>query len=336
MFSNVVPATARSRQPVCALAVDAEEDFDWDRPVAATAHSTDCMRNICDLHEVVGAYGLRPTYLLTYPVLQDDAVVHLLRRQMARGRCDAGVQLHPWVNPPFDAGVDGTEGVVASYSGNLPPGLEERKLLALHARFVDRFGRPPQVYRAGRYGFGQGTAALLERQGFAIDTSVAPRTSSTEEGGPDYSRYDYRPFWFGKQRKLLELPLCRSVVGWGGRLAPPVYRLLARPALARLHAQGIVTRLRFAERVTLSPEGNDVRAMLRLLRHLMAQGETVFVLSFHSSSLAVGRNPYVRTRAELHGFYDRLSGVLDAMATRLGFAFADLATLPARLAADPA
>ncbi len=331
MFSNIVPAIPAGTRPVCALAVDAEEDFDWDQPVAHTQHSTDCMQRIGDLHAITGAYGLRPTYLLTYPVLQDDAAIHLLRGAIEQGRCDVGVQLHPWVNPPFD----GEAGPAASFSGNLAPGMEARKLAALSARFEERFGHKPQIYRAGRYGFGPQTGTLLERHGFTIDTSVAPRTSSADEGGPDYADYDCAPFWFGQDRKLLELPLCRSIVGWGGRLAPPVYRRLSSASLARLRLPGIATRLRFAERITLSPEGNDVAAMLRLVRHLRARGQTVFVLSFHSSSLAPGRNPYVRNDAELRGFYDRLSGVLDAMASQLGFTFAGLAELPSHLRPQP-
>ena len=326
MFSRVTPARPASGQPVCALAVDAEEDFDWDHPVASTEHSTGCMQRIDDLQRIVGLHGLRPTYLLTYPVLQDDAAVALLRQHAALGLCDLGIQLHPWVTPPFD----GEESQAASYSGNLAAGLEARKLVALVALFQERFGQAPRIYRAGRYGLGQDTAALLEQHGFDIDTSVAPRTNSAEEGGPDYAAYDYEPFWFGQGRQILELPLCRSIVGWGGKLAPAVYRRLgAAPAPLRL--RGLATRVRFAERITLSPEGNDLAAMLRLLRHLRSRGQTVFVLSFHSSSLAPGRNPYVRTQADLDVFYGRLTGVLDAMAGPLGFRFASLAELPALL-----
>ncbi len=332
MFANVVPCAPLAGRPVCAVAVDAEEDFDWARPFRSTAYSTHCMRHTRELQEVVGAYGVVPSYLLTYPVLDDDDVVRILRRQLGRGQCDVGVQLHPWVNPPFE----GEDGPGMSFSGNLAAGLEERKLVALKSRFVERFGREPRLYRAGRYGLGPDTATILERHGFTVDTSLAPRTDATEEGGPDHSRYDFGAFWFGERRRLLELPLCRSVVGWGGRLAPPLYRALARPTmamptLARRRIPGLVTRLRFAERITLSPEGNDLGAMLRLLRRLRARGQTVFVLSFHSSSLAVGRNPYVRTRAELHGFYDRLSALLETMASRMQFRFASLAELPQQL-----
>ncbi len=328
LFPNVTSSVARSSRPVCALAVDAEEDFDWDRPFAGTRYTTACMKNVRDLQEIVGAYGIVPTYLLTYPVLEDADVVHILRRQLRRGECAVGVQLHPWVNPPFDS----SEGAGASFSGNLAPALEERKLVELNRRFVQCFGIEPLVYRAGRYGIGPHTASMLERHGFTVDTSLAPRTVSTDEGGPDHSDYDYETFWFGEQRRLLELPLCRSIVGWGGRWAPAIYRRLSTPALARLRVPGVITRLRCAERITLSPEGNDVAAMLRLVRHLRARGQTIFVLSFHSSSLAAGLNPYVQTKAQLHGFYDRLSQVLDTMASKLGFEFASLADLPGRLA----
>jgi hypothetical protein len=335
MFANVVPSRPKSGRLVCALAVDAEEDFDWDKPVYSTDHSIQCMRNIRDLQEIVGAYGAVPTYLLTYPVLEDDDVVRILRRQISRGQCDVGVQLHPWVNPPFDKPSFVAPQTGTSFSGNLPPGMEERKLVALKRRFVERFGTEPRIYRAGRYGLGLHTAAMLEKHGFSIDTSLAPRTSTTDEGGPDYTGYDYKTFWFGTRRRLLELPLCRSIVGWGGRWAPPVYRSLVKPALSRSGIPSVVTRLRFAERITLSPEGNDVGAMLRLVRHLSATGQTVFVLSFHSSSLAVGRNPYVRTKAELHVFYDRLSAILDAMALHLQIGFASLAELPGYLEEAP-
>jgi hypothetical protein len=282
------------------------------------------MRNIRNLQEIVGAYGVVPTYLLTYPVLEDDDVVRILQHQISRGECDVGVQLHPWVNPPY-TDQDGSE---ASFSGNLAAGLEEEKLVVLMQKFTERFGVQPRIYRAGRYGLGQDTADLLEKHGFLIDTSVAPRTSSVAEGGPDHTAYDYDLFWFGKRRPLLELPLCRSVVGWAGAQASPLYRALSTPALRPLGVPALLTRSRCAERITLSPEGNDTEAMLRLVSRLRDRGQTVFVLSFHSSSLAVGRNPYIQTKAALHGFYDRLSGVLDTMVSRLGFEFASLSQIP--------
>jgi hypothetical protein len=325
LFRNIRRHAVVPERPICCLAVDAEEDFDWTRPVYATGYSTDCMYRIADLREIVAAYGLRPAYLLTYPVLEDADAVRMIRRQHERGECDMGLQLHPWVTPPFDDRAE-----QASYLGSLDPAVEERKLLTLIASFRRAFGFDPVLFRAGRYGLSAATTGLLEKYGFTVDTSLAPRTDFRMQGGPDFSAYDCEPFWFGKRRRLLELPLCRSLVGWSGALAPRLYRAATETSLARWHVPAVLSRLRCAERVTLSPEGNDTAAMLRFLQHRQRRGQAVFSLSFHSSSLVPGRNPYVRSKADLHVFYDRLSAILDAIASR-GFRFASLAEIPALL-----
>lgn len=330
-FNAPRPARIAAGARICTLVIDAEESFNWDTPVRGTAYTTSCMRNIGELHRIVGAYGIAPAYLLTYPVLEDADVVRNLRRLVEKGRCTLGVQLHPWVTPPFGEDV----GTRYSFSGNLRSDLEERKLVALKAKFVECFDYEPLVYRSGRYGVSQETAGLLEKHGFAIDTSLAPRTTFDAEGGPDTTALDYGLFWFGKARNLLEVPLCRSVVGWAGPAAGNLYRNMNIPWTAHSPISAMLSRSRCAERITLSPEGNDFPAMRRLVNGLCARGETILALSFHSSSLEVGGNPYVMARADLHAFYDRLSAVLDYFANKLGFGFADILRVPDHLLSAP-
>lgn len=326
-FGETKPIEIKIDRPICTVAVDAEEDFNWDDPTPGTRHSTTHIKNVRVLHEIVSAYGIVPTYLLTYPVLDDPRVVRIIQRQLEQGQCALGIQLHPWVTPP----LDDEYGPSRPYSGNLAASLEEKKLIALKEKFRTAFGFEAKIFRAGRYGLSKHTALLLEKHGFDLDTSVAPRTSFASEGGPDYSDYDCEPFWFGTNRRLLELPLCRSVVGWAGRLAPALYRTFSTHKLAEFHAVSFLTRSRCAERITLSPEGNDRAAMLRLIHGLRARGQSIFVLSFHSSSLNIGRNPYVQSKADLHHFYDRLSATLDDLATRLHFQFASIPEIWSRL-----
>ena len=325
-FTGVRPA-AQPARPVACVVVDAEEDFDWDRPVRGTPHATLCMRHVDELGRRLAAHAIRPAYLLTYPVLQDAPVVAMLRRLLERDECDLGVQLHPWVTPPFNP--DDPE---PSYAGALPPAAEEAKLLALMAKFRACFGTEPRLFRAGRYGLSGATPGLLERHGFAVDTSLAPRSDFSGQGGPDFSAWDCAPFWFGQRRELLEMPLGRSVIGWSGTWAPALYAAGVR---GRPLVPAVLGRLRCAERVTLSPEGNDVAAMVRLLRHRLGCGQTVFALSFHSSSLRPGRNPYVRTPADLAVFHARMDRVLEIMASRLGFGFSRLPALPTLLTPAP-
>ncbi|HEX5327378.1 MAG TPA: hypothetical protein VFW75_11970 [Acetobacteraceae bacterium] len=298
------------------MVIDAEEEFDWQQPIRGVPATVQKM-DLSDLHAILSAYGAVPTFLVTYPVLQDDSAVAALRARRDRGDCRLGVQLHTWVNPPFEETADRRN----SFATNLPPDLEERKLHELIVLFQRRMGESPVIFKAGRYGMSPATPRLLERYGFLVDTSLAPRTSYLSQGGPDLTHYEYGPFWFGSERPLLELPLCRSIVGWGGGGGARLQQRAPLPFSAPIRS--VLSGLRCAERITLSPEGNDCKAMIRLTRSLLKRGQNVLVLSFHSSSLSIGRNPYVRSRGDVHMFYDRLSAALHAIATRLGIGFLD-------------
>jgi hypothetical protein len=240
LFPNARPAVApaSSSGPLCTLLIDAEEDFDWSRPLHGMPYDVDCMRNLSDLQTIAGAYGAIPTYLLTYPVLMDAAIVADLRRRMSRGQCLAGIQLHPWVTPPFTEAAD----IRNSFATNLGPALEEAKLIQLIEMFRSCFGADPLIFRSGRYGLSPYTPALLEKHGLLIDTSLAPNTSTTSEEGPDFSAEDYHIFWFGGTDRLLELPLCRGIVGWGGKTAERLYRRFAVTPFALRGAHHSFTR----------------------------------------------------------------------------------------------
>jgi hypothetical protein len=198
MFCNVRPAVARTDEAICAIAVDAEEDFDWHTPVHGVDYSTRCMDRTRTLQDILKAYGAVPTYLLSYPILENPDALRVVRRQFDRGECAVGAHLHPWVNPPFDGAAPPS--AFYSYSGNLDPQVEERKLVALTRRITECFGERPQIYRAGRYGLGRHSAGLLERLGFTIDTSVAPHTRLAADGGPDYTGHDHQLFWSASAR----------------------------------------------------------------------------------------------------------------------------------------
>ncbi len=325
-FARPVAAIERPGPPACTIVIDTEEDFPWADPVEGTPDNTGHLRHLPELQAVFGAFGAIPAYMVTWRVLEDPDAVALLRRECEAARCTLGLHLHPWVTPP----LLGLRDHRLSFAGNLAPDIEAAKLRALAARFESAFGFPARTYRAGRYGLGPATPALLEEMGITVDTSVAPRSDFSAEGGPDYGGFDYAPFWFGASRRVLELPLGRAIVGFAGSHAPALYRA-AHGGIPL--AGSLVTRLRLAERMTLSPEGHDAPTMIRLVRRLAARGQTIYPVSFHSSSIWPGQNPYVTSPAEQRQFYDRLSAVLAHMRDRAGAAFLALDDAPGRFVA---
>lgn len=330
LFPAIEPVRLPAGRPILCVIVDAEEEFHWGRPVSPRNNTTSSIRHQKRAHAVFSCYDVRPTYLVTYPVASDPAAASVLRELLTDGSCDIGAQLHPWVTPPFDGAADEK----ASFPGNLPVALERAKLHRLADTIRDSFGAQPTAYKAGRYGFGPATAGLLEDEGFLVDTSLIPRTRYTDAGGPDFAAFDYGPFWFGAKRRLLELPVTRALTGLLAGVAPGLYDRTQRKPFRSLRAPGLLARAGLLERITLSPEGSDLAAMLRLTHTLLNRGERIFTLSYHSPSLDPGNTPYVRTQRDLAVFLDRLSGYLNFFRDELGGMFLTVQELYAKLQGD--
>jgi glycosyltransferase involved in cell wall biosynthesis len=304
--------------PVLLVLVDAEEAFDWGKPFSRSATDVSAMRCQAAAHRIYQRYGVRPTYLLDYPVAAQEEGCAPLRELLQDGCCDLGAQLHPWVSPPFAEDVNGRN----SFAGNLPLALEYEKLRLLTQRIGEAFGMPPRIYRAGRYGVGPRTAEILLALGFEADSSTMPCWDFSRHGGPDYSTAPAHPYWLDTGRQLLEIPNAAALVGRLARDAGRGARLLFQPPVEALGIPSGLARLGLLERIKLTPEGTTPNEAKRLIRHLLAGGQRVFVMTYHSTSLQPGNTPYVRTAEDLRRFLDWLDEVLDFFQGEVGGRFA--------------
>jgi hypothetical protein len=284
--------------PRLLVVVDTEEEFDWSKPLSRSETRVDHIRHQDRAQNIFARYGIVPTYVVDYPVASQEAGFRPLRDWLMDGKCRIGAHLHPWVNPPFEEELSARN----SYPGNLPAALEKAKLTRLTEMIEANFSRRPTVYRAGRYGIGAGTGAILEALGYETDTSVVPFTNFGGDGGPNFSDFDAEPFWLDPAEKVLELPL---TVAWHGHLhglGKTVQPSLMSPVGLQLHLPGLFARLGLLERIRLTPEGNSLDELKRLTDISLAAGRKLFVFSYHSPSLVPGNTPYVRDEAELRGF----------------------------------
>src|SRR6185295_9301831 len=165
------------------MVVDTEEEFDWSAPFARENVSVTAIQDVGRLQQVVEPHGLVPTYVVDYPVAATPASSATLAEVASRGACRIGAHLHPWVTPPFD------EPLVPpmSFGCNLGKAVEGAKIAHLQDAIVRNMGVQPRVYKAGRYGFGETTAEILEAQGFTTDTSVIPHMDFRAESGPSFA-----------------------------------------------------------------------------------------------------------------------------------------------------
>lgn len=315
--------------PLLSVVVDTEEEFDWSRPHDRASTAVTNLRHQQRAHRVFDRYGVRPTYVVDYPVASQPDGFLPLRELVADGRCEVGAHLHPWVNPPHDEPVTYRN----SYPGNLPAELERRKLAVLTEAIGEHIGARPVVYRAGRYGVGPSTGAILEQLGYEVDSSVIPGLDLSDDDGPDFSACPDRPYWFGAGN-VLEVPMTHGVIGRLARLAERGSRVVFGPTGRRLHVPGVLARTGLAERFRLTPEGIGAKDLLRLATALAGRGIRAFVFSYHSPSLEPGHTPYVRSEAELGAFLDTFERFFDGFFGRLGGQPVTLTELKARIVAE--
>ena len=325
--------------PRLLVSIDAEEEFDWGKPVSRERHSVGSMKAAWKTQAIFDRFGCVPTYVVDYPIAANDEVCASLSELCGQGRCTIGAHMHPWTNPPHEEVVS----TYTSFPGNLLPDLEKRKLRTLTEIIQKKFNQRPVIYRAGRYGIGPFTAGTLEELGYKIDMSVVPVRDYSHSGGPDFSRHDASPYWFGTNSDLLELPITMGFTGLLRSYGIRIATLLNSPMMVRSHMPGLLARSNLLNRVYLTPEGMPIEEAKHVTRVLYQSGHRIFTVHYHSPSLEPGNTPYVRSKADLEKFLSWLESYFDFFLGELGgipatpMQIYDLATsLRARSAAEPA
>lgn len=291
--------TARFREgfgPAFLVTVDVEEDFDWSQPLARENIAVDSAVRLRKFQEFCEHAGVKPAYLVDYPVARSTIAQDILGTAVSAGKADVGLQLHPWVTPPHREEVNPAN----SFAGNLPPGLERDKLATLAKTVRDNFAADARIYRAGRYGIGPNTVAMLASEGIAIDSSVRAYYDYSDENGPDFSHSGPHPVWLDDERRVMEIPFTTVFSGALRANGVQWYRRLSRwPAL-----RGAAARAGLLNRIPLTPEGVSVAEAKAAIDHALADDLPILNFAFHSPSLVPGNTPYVRDNADLDAFYD--------------------------------
>src|SRR5262245_46221534 len=202
------------------VGIDTEGDNQWD----AAARADQRFENLYalpHLHALFARHGVRPTYVITYPVATDARSAEVLRGLQAGGDCEIGAHHHAWETPPCTA-----EDVRRHpYASNLPLTQFEEQLERLTDAIEAAVGRRPVSYRSGRFGFSAAHVAALERLGYEVESSVAPLFYEAHKSGPDFVDAPLKPYFLAYDSatrpgtsNVLEVPcsaaLHRALPAW--------------------------------------------------------------------------------------------------------------------------
>jgi peptidoglycan/xylan/chitin deacetylase (PgdA/CDA1 family) len=305
------------------VGIDTEGDNQWD----AAARANQAFENIYALpllHALFARHGVRPTYVVTYPVAKDPRSADILRGLVERGDCEIGAHHHAWETPPCTADDVRRH----PYASTIPRSQFERQLESLTGAIAEAVGQRPVSYRSGRFGFSAEHVAGLERLGYLVESSVAPLFYEAHKGGPDFVEAPLTPYFLAYDSatapgcsNVLEVPVSAGL----NRRVPKRLQYLYARAPQPYMTKRVLRALRLLRMRWLRPSYSSLGDMIALARTLAADREPVLNLLFHSSEAIVGGSPYNRTQAELDAFCDRLDRFLafatnDLGATPLTFA----------------
>jgi hypothetical protein len=300
---HVVPDFA----PVLLVVIDTEEEYDWSGAVDPNNTSVTAMASVDVAQRIFDGYKIRPIYVIDYPVASQREGFGPLVDITKSGRCQIGVHLHPWVNPPCVEEVNS----VNSYIGNLPGPLVAEKMRVLRHTIEDNLSVTPVIFKAGRYGIARHILDLLVEQGYEVDCSTTPAFDYRGDGGPNFADSCLDCFWCGPDEQILGIPTTGALVGFWQWKASAIYHFCSTGWRPRLRAPAILSRLNALDRLRLSPEGFSWQEHRKLTRFLLARGVRTFTFSFHSPSLAPGHTAYVTSSADLTTFLDSFRRYFD-------------------------
>lgn len=230
---------------------------------------------------------------------------------------EVGAHLHPWTNPPY-LKDETPMPLFHRFPCDLDDDSLEEKLKTLTQVITKSMGRSPLSYRAGRWGLDGRQLELLEKLGYTVDSSVTPKISWQDTmgdpsgiGGPDFrlapnSLYhpDYaNPAKKGKS-KILEVPMSVLFV----RRFLPKSKKMQRVFLSMPEGRfkRVTNKALFGQTWLRIFNKTKPKDFVRILAAARRTKLPYLQFMTHSSELAIGTSPYVKSERALRHMFDML------------------------------
>lgn len=259
------------------------------------------------LQRICERFGLKPTYLLTWPAASRPESADVFAGLQSLGKCELGACLQPWTTPPFEATENRLQARAPSVVAS---SAMEAKLRRLTEAIESQCGVRPRSHRAARFGINGAVLQALERLNYRIDTSVTPLVDGRPEAS-DWREAPVAPYFPDRQRPnrrgscpVLEIPVTsawdRDLPGFAAKMA------LCAPRLLRA-VNGVAP---FVHVRRLDPTQNGIGDLKRLARRVAECGLPVLNMCVRSEQLAAGESAVSTTAEQVDATFEALEALL--------------------------
>ncbi|MCK5600709.1 deacetylase, partial [Candidatus Pacearchaeota archaeon] len=201
------------------ITVDTEGDDQWSEE-RRTNITTENAKYLPRFQELCEKYSYKPTYLVNYEMALDKNFVEFGKEHTKRGTCEIGSHPHAWNSPP-DYNLTGNDIKYAPYLMEYPEEIIYEKVKFLTELLGSTFETNIVSHRAGRWGFNEAYARILEQLDYKVDCSVTPFVSwqsfigaPNKSGGPDFRDFPTHAYFLDTSdiskpgsSSVLEIPM---------------------------------------------------------------------------------------------------------------------------------
>jgi hypothetical protein len=288
------------------ITIDTEGDNLWDYRLG-DAIETKNARYIPRFQELCDQYGYKPVYLTNYEMAQDDFFVEFASAILREQRCEIGMHLHAWNNPPHYELNNPYHDYGLPYLIEYPEQIMREKIDVLYHLLKNTFKTEIVSHRSGRWAMDQRYFDILGEYDVKIDCSITPHVSwksskgfSKGNAGNDYSGKPEEPYLVNNIR---EIPVTiRRLRGFS-----LVHPLSVRSFLAS------IKKAVMGKAIWLRPNGHNLADMLTLIDVIQKSESNYLMFMLHSSELMPGGNPSFRTKDGIELLYHDLSILFKAI-----------------------
>ncbi|MGO9116135.1 MAG: hypothetical protein ACLQPD_00835 [Desulfomonilaceae bacterium] len=283
-----------------AVTIDVEEEGLFRGKYDSSNVSVTNVLQLRRLDSIFLEWQIRPTLLVTYPVVNNEKTISLLLELKEKWNAEIGAHLHPWNTPPI-ATLSHPEPVPSEF---IPSHLLKAKLETLLTSLSKR-GVEPVSFRMGRFNMGPTMFSVLQETDIEVDSSIAPM--QRYYGGPDHLIAPTDPYFPDPvdprcpgSSNLLEVPLTTVP------LTRNLGRYLQSMDKSIIPGSWISWAAMYLGTLSVQPLGTGLKRMkMAVLLHSKRGGE-VLTLFFHSSELMAGGSPELPTTDHVNWFFNQL------------------------------
>jgi hypothetical protein len=281
------------------ITIDTEGDNLWINPKSI---QTNNLKKLPRFQTLCQQFDFKPIYFTNWESANDDFFVNYFKEVQDENRCEIGMHLHAWNNPPLDNEVK---------TKNPQPFLVEYDLEVMRTKIStitnileDRFDKNLVSHRAGRWAINSYYLDHLVNLDYKIDCSYTPYINWSnlsldyKNAGIDYSHIrntTYKHHFDDKEIMLLPTTIIEN---------PDFFKIqnLLPPSMIFDKLIGKIQ----PKQIWLRPNGKNLKQMLKLVDYSVSNNFEYIMFILHSSELMEGGSPTFTTKRSIRKLYSDL------------------------------